>query len=180
MKDLLDFTVLIVLYFVIFFGRWHRKGKYTLFINTIMYVYLSFVLYFTLMPVIASLPFVFDHPYVPMNLVPFIDVTAGRGDFVRQVALNIIMTIPFGILLPLVKVGKMNLFKVILATFLLSFAIEIIQPLLSSYRMSDITDIINNVLGGMIGYGIYLIFRPVLVKAKSYFRTNFRKINSNN
>ena len=62
-----------------------------------MYIYLSFVLYFTLMPIITSLPFIFNHSYDSMNLVPFIDVLNGRGDFVRQVGLNIIMTIPFWI-----------------------------------------------------------------------------------
>ena len=41
-----------------------------------------------------------------MNLVPFIDVTFGRGDFARQIVLNIIMTIPFGFLLPLIKKRK--------------------------------------------------------------------------
>ncbi len=66
-----------------------------MFINTIMYIYLSFVLYFTLMPIISALPFVFNHSYVPMNLVPFIDILDDRGDFIRQVVLSIIMTIPF-------------------------------------------------------------------------------------
>ena len=61
-----------------------------------MYVYLSFVLYFTLMPIIVKLPFILNHPYTPMNMVPFVDVLLGRGDFFRQVVLNVIMTIPFG------------------------------------------------------------------------------------
>ena len=52
-----------------------------LLVNTLLYGYLVLVLYVTLMPVIASLPFIFQHSYVPMNLVPFLDVLEGRGGF---------------------------------------------------------------------------------------------------
>lgn len=117
MKELLDFITLAILYIFIFYKRWKVKGRDVLFINTIMYIYLSFVLYFTLMPIITSLPFIFNHSYVPMNLEPFIDVSDGRGDFIRQVVLNIIMTIPFGFLLPLIKSKKTNLIKLVLYTF---------------------------------------------------------------
>ncbi len=129
-----------------------------------MYLYLSFVLYFTLMPIITSLPFMFNHPYTPMNLVPFIDVVYGRGDFIRQIILNIIMTIPFGFLFPLIKNKNPKLLKTVLYTFLLSLSIEILQPLINGFRSSDITDLITNVIGGIIGYILYLIFRPLTIK----------------
>ena len=164
MKELIDFIVLFILYIFMFYKRWKVKGKDILFVNTTMYIYLSFVLYFTLMPIITSLPFVFNHSYVPMNLVPFIDVSSGRGDFIRQIVLNVIMTIPFGFLLPLVKNEKINLIKIILYTFLLSLSIEILQPLISDFRSSDITDLITNIFGGIIGYIFYLIFRPLITK----------------
>lgn len=170
MKELVDFVVLFILYIFIFYKRWKVKGKDILFINTIMYIYLSFVLYFTLMPIITSLPFVFNHSYVPMNLVPFIDVSTGRGDFIRQVVLNIVMTIPFGFLLPLIKNKKINLMKTILYTFLLSLGIEILQPLINDFRSSDITDLVTNILGGIIGYILYLIFKPLTTKILSYIK----------
>ena len=75
MKVLIDFVALITIYFLKFYKKWKVRGaRDILFINTIMYIYLSFVLYFTLMPILTSLPFIFNHPYTPMNLVPFIDV----------------------------------------------------------------------------------------------------------
>ena len=101
MKYLIDFIVLALLYVFYLFKKWKRKGKDVLIFNTLMYVYLSFVLYFTLMPIIVKLPFILNHPYTPMNMVPFVDVLLGRGDFFRQVVLNVIMTIPFGFLYPL-------------------------------------------------------------------------------
>lgn len=79
MKEIVDFVILTILYIFIFYKKWKAKGKDVLFINTMMYLYLSFVLYFTLMPIITSLPFMLNHPYTPMNLVPFIDVVFGRG-----------------------------------------------------------------------------------------------------
>ena len=94
-KYLIDFTVLALLYIFVFFKKWKIKGKDVLLANTLMYIYLSFVLYYTLMPVVTSIPFVLNHSYRPMNLVPFIDVSKGRGDFLRQVVLNIIMTMFF-------------------------------------------------------------------------------------
>ncbi len=161
--DLVDFAVLIALYFFVFYKKWKAKGKYNLFVNTAMYVYLGFVLYFTLMPVLTSMPFIFDHPYEPMNLTPFIDVTWGRGDFVRQIILNAVMTIPFGFLLPLVDKKHERLAKVLLYTFLLSLSIELLQPLING-RTSDITDVIMNTVGGVAGYVLYLVFRPVVLR----------------
>ena len=112
-----------------------------------------------MMPVITSIPFVFNHRYVPMNLVPFIDVSMGRGDFFRQVVLNIIMTMPFGFLFPLTKKGDGKFGKTVLSCFLMSLGIELLQPFFN--RSSDITDLITNVAGGVLGYVLYMIFRPV-------------------
>jgi len=170
MKELVDFIFLIIIYFWKFYKKWKEKGRDVLVVNTTMYIYLSFVLYFTLMPIITSLPFIFNHPYDSMNLVPFIDVLNGRGDFVRQVGLNVIMTIPFGFLFPLTKNKNSKLLKTILYTFLLSLSIEILQPLISGFRSADITDLITNVLGGIIGYIMYLILKPLTVKVLDYIK----------
>lgn len=132
-----------------------------LLINTLFYLYLSFVLYFTLMPVITALPFVLNHPYQPMNLVPFVDVLAGRGDFVRQIVLNVIMTMPFGFLFPLTRCGAAEFGRTVFFCFLMSLGIEVLQPLINGFRSSDITDLITNTIGGMCGYGFYVLFRPL-------------------
>ena len=127
--------------------------------NTLMYVYISLVLYVTLMPIIVSLPFIFNHPYMPMNMIPFDDYFSGRGDPVRQILLNIIVTMPFGFLLPMVK--KQNLVSCLFWTFLFSLAIELTQPLMNGFRAADITDLITNTMGGLLGYLLYLIFKPL-------------------
>ena len=96
-----------------------------------------------------------------MNMVPFIDVVKGRGDFLRQVVLNIVMTIPFGFLFPLTQNRTAKFIRTVFFCFLMSLGIEILQPLINGLRSSDVTDLITNVIGGMLGYGFYVIFKPV-------------------
>ena len=160
-KYSIDFAALALLYVFVFFRKWKGRGRDILLVNTLMYLYLSFVLYFTLMPIVTSIPFVLNHPYKPMNLVPFIDVSMGRGDFYRQIVLNIVMTVPFGFLFPLTQNGTAKLGRTVLFCFLMSLGIELLQPLINGPRSSDITDLITNVIGGMLGYGLYVLFRPV-------------------
>ncbi|NLN83085.1 MAG: VanZ family protein [Firmicutes bacterium] len=159
-KVLIDFVVLAIVYRYVFLQRWQAQGKASLFVKTIMFVYISLVLSVTLMPIVVSLPFIFSHPYRPMNLIPFVDYILGRGDTVRQIVLNVIMMMPFGFLLPIVK--KQNIFSCLFWTFLFSLSIELLQPLIDGFRVADITDIITNTLGGLLGYLLYLVFRPLI------------------
>lgn len=172
-KYLIDFIVLGVIYFIFFFRKWKDRGRDRLLVNTMMFVYISFVMYFTLMPFIISVPFIFNHPYVPMNMNLFDDFFSDRGDAVRQILLNIIMMMPFGFLLPIVK--KQKLWSCILWSFLFSFGIEIIQPLLNSFRSSDITDLLTNAVGGILGYLLYLLFKPLVEGIMVNLRTNSAK-----
>ena len=158
-KYFIDFTVLVLLYAFVFFKKWRTQGRSVLLVNTLIYAYLSLVLFFTMMPIITSIPFMLDHPYKPMNLVPFIDVSLGRGDFFRQVGLNVIMTMPFGFLFPLTQDKRNKFGTMVFFCFLMSLGIELIQPFFD--RSSDITDLITNVIGGVLGYGFYAIFKPV-------------------
>ena len=168
-KYFIDFAVLVLLYLFIFFKKWRIKGRDRLLVNTLMYAYLSLVLFFTMMPVITSIPFILDHPYKPMNLVPFIDVTLGRGDFFRQVGLNVIMTLPFGFLFPLTQGKKAKFGLTVFSCFLMSLGIELLQPFFD--RSSDITDLITNVIGGVMGYGLYFIFKPIIFWILEHLKT---------
>jgi len=125
-----------------------------------MYLYIGLVLYVTLMPIIVKLPLILnnilDYPIQSINLLPFDDYINGRGDTVRQIILNLIMMMPFGFLMPIVK--KSKLFICMAQTFLFSLGIELFQPLV--FRSGDITDIITNTIGGIIGYLLYLVLKP--------------------
>lgn len=72
------------------------------------------------------------------------------------------MFVPFGIMFPMID-EKNNFLKTVKWSFIISLVIEVLQPLIS-VRSSDITDLITNVFGAVIGYLIYLIFKPVINK----------------
>ena len=158
-----DFAALTLLYVFLLLPRWRRRGGRVTTVNTVMLLYLSGVLLVTLMPIITALPFCFDHRYVPMHMEPFEDAINGRGDFVRQIVLNVIMTVPFGVLYPLCRrtAGKScGLLRCLAVTLALSLSIELLQPLINAARSSDITDVITNTTGGLLGYAGYALFAP--------------------
>lgn len=157
---MIDWIALILIYFLFLYKRWRTKGKRTFLINTLFYIYLSFVIYFTLMPFITSLPNAFTSSYQWMNMNAFDDVIYGRGDFYKQIILNIVMTIPFGFFM---GIKKKTFLKATLLTILLSVTIELIQPF-GVGRISDITDVITNTTGGIIGYYLYTLFKPMTKK----------------
>ena len=141
-KILIDLAVLAAVYGVWLLPKWRPLGRRTFAVYTLMYGCLAGIALFTLMPVLAALPFCFDHPYVPMHMMPFEDVILRRGDYVRQIVLNIVLFIPFGVLLPLCRScrGKRCSFWRCLL-----------------FRSSDITDVITNTTGGVLGYALWAL-----------------------
>lgn len=167
---IIDFIALFIFYFFILLKKWKKKGRDTLLVNTLMYIYLSFVFYFTLMPVITSLPFLLSHTYTRMNLTPFSDLINNRGAYIKELVLNIIMMVPFGFLFPLVGKKKNGFFKTMLSAFLLSLGIEVLQPFINGMRTSDITDLITNTMGGSIGYILFILCRPLTTFVLNYIK----------
>jgi len=94
--------------------------------------------------------------------------------------LNILLTIPFGLYL---CCFKKNLKQTIIATFCLSLFFEVSQItalffiFTSPYRSFDIDDLIMNTLGGLCGYGLYILFLKSQVRLKTTLRhsDNVRK-----
>ncbi len=87
-------------------------------------------------------------------------MTLARPGSLTDVVLNILMMMPFGFLYSQFK--KAKLIDVVLTTFLLSSFIEVTQLITTRFlvyhRFFDITDIINNTIGGLVGFIIYRIF----------------------
>ena len=159
---LIDFIILILIYLLYYYKRWKREGKKVLILNTLMYTYMVMVLFVTIMP--------FPLPYLhgtnklfleTVNLIPFRDLRLNYYGAKKEILLNIIMTMPFGFLYPTIK--KAKIFKTIFITLLFSLIIETAQ-LLSVYwgaitaRAFDVTDLITNTSGGLVGY---LLYRPL-------------------
>ena len=142
--------------YLLLLGRWKKQGRRRVLVYTVFSVYMLGVLWVTVLPVLSMLGI--HHAYAPMNLEPFRDLRLGYGNAERQVFLNVLMTVPFGILWPVVRRGKAGVFRTVGAAFLLSLCIELLQPLLTTNRTSDITDVIANTAGGLVGYLLFLPF----------------------
>lgn len=157
-----DLVVLAAVYLLVLRPRWREAGRRTLAVRSVFFLYLVCVLGVTLLPVLSNLPGLAGNRYVPMELEPFRDLRNGYGNAARQLALNVVMTVPLGFLWPLVR-GKKGAWRAVLAAFLLSLCIELLQPLLTTNRTSDITDVIANTAGGLAGYLLFLpVGRPLL------------------
>ena len=69
------------------------------------------------------------------------------------------MTLPFGFLFPLTQDKRTKFGRTVFCCFLMSLGIELLQPFFD--RSSDVTDLITNVIGGALGYGLYAVFKPI-------------------
>ncbi len=91
----------------------------------------------------------------------------------HEIVLNIIMMMPFGFLIPLVK--KRSIICTAMWAFTFSLSIETIQLLYfwaggHVSRAFDVTDLITNTLGGIFGYALYLAFRHISQKVLAQLR----------
>lgn len=100
-----------------------------------------------------------------LNLVPFRTLklfsrllTDHRPHLVRAAFINlfgnIVMFIPLGFFLPLLWEKFRRLWKTLLCTALTISAVELVQ-LLTLVGSCDIDDLILNLLGAAMGYGVY-------------------------
>lgn len=86
-----------------------------------------------------------------------------------QFFLNIILFIPFGILVPL-NLKDFKFSHIIFIGFICSLGIEIFQLFTSALylnvRSFDVDDIITNTLGTLVGYVILILLRKIYLKTK--------------
>ena len=74
--------------------------------------------------------------------------------------LNILLFVPFGYLLPLLRKRADHWWKVVLCGFVLSLGIELIQ-LVTHLGMFDLDDLMNNTLGALLGWLCHAIWPAV-------------------
>jgi glycopeptide antibiotics resistance protein len=108
-----------------------------------------------------------------VNLEPFktIDIYQTFG---KQVLGNFVMLLPLGIYLPLLytRLKKAySFFAVLWICFLVSVGIELLQ-LATSYRSTDIDDVILNTFGGGAGFIIYLLIKTIISSKKPVEQAN--------
>lgn len=127
-----------------------------------------FVVYITLAVSVTLFPIPFQELYpsgYEYNFIPFKSIVdslnAGLRPALTSVLGNVILTMPFGFLITLLKDNKKFL-NVLIFVVAFSFAIELTQHVIGigigyRYRNVDIDDLILNTIGGIIGWFIYKI-----------------------
>lgn len=93
----------------------------------------------------------------------------------KQVLGNFVMLLPLGIYLPLLYRRLRSFsgfFAVLFICLFVSIGIELLQ-LITSYRSTDIDDVILNTIGGCLGFIIYQLFRAIVIRGKD----SYNKIN---
>ncbi|WP_371477106.1 VanZ family protein [Kitasatospora sp. NBC_00315] len=73
-------------------------------------------------------------------------------DAARQVGGNVLLGVPFGVLLPVLWPRARGLFRVLIRTAAVMLLVELVQGALITGRAFDIDDVILNTTGALLGY----------------------------
>ena len=107
-----------------------------------------------------------------INLVPFKEMfryTFGSYKFIKNVLGNILLFLPFGFFVSYyLNVGKCS--TPIIVSLIVSFSAEAIQYYIG--RVFDIDDIILNVLGGFLGYLLFIVLTAIKSKLPSFMKSD--------
>ncbi len=183
------FTLSLPVY-IIFLVVWllRKKKASSILFFSLFYFYVMTVISVTLFPLPVDKTYIEDtkevHDMEDNNYIPFtflsdaiVQLTPVPHDtfgydfrlmmVMRQTGGNILLGMPFGFLLPLVFEKRNSFFRVMVAGFYFSFAIEASQFLMSrmvgySYRLTDVDDILLNCLGVALGYSCLRVFVSLL------------------
>ncbi len=128
----------------------------------------SIYLIFLIWIILFKMQFSFEYmPYIRnINLIPFSEsvIVNGKIDF-SEIIDNAIAFIPFGIFMGMLIEDK-KFIKKVFPIFITSLLLESMQYILH-IGATDITDLIMNTLGGIIGILIFKIFYKIF-KEKTY------------
>ncbi|WP_196333779.1 VanZ family protein [Paraclostridium sordellii] len=104
-----------------------------------------------------------------INIIPFKETVNILKDgihnnkIIRGIILNVIYFIPLGFLLPLLFKKINSFLKIILISTITSSLIEIIQ-LFTIFSVSNIDDVIFNIIGSVIGLICFKLFEKIVKK----------------
>ena len=105
--------------------------------------------------ILFSWPITFRPERYVLNLIPFqwLSEPDIKNQLIVEVVPNVWMFLPLGMFLPVVFKKMRRIYKTALIVFFVTFSVEFFQYFIG--RSSDIDDIIANLSGGIIGYGIF-------------------------
>ncbi len=104
-----------------------------------------------------------DVSWSTSNITPFKEIFRyefGSNYFFRNVVGNIVMFIPLGFFLSYFLKIK-NFLYLIIMCLIISVSIEITQLLIG--RVFDVDDLVLNVIGGLLGYGLFYVLNKLKI-----------------
>ena len=135
------------------------KNKRTILLHLLFIFYLAALTWIILFKMATSYDTI-DHGIRSLNLIPFKGamITNGRINFSEMID-NILVFCPFGIYIG-VLYRRWNLSEKVLAFFSVSLIYEVLQYIFAIGR-SDITDVIMNTAGGIVGLVVYSLLNKI-------------------
>jgi len=113
-----------------------------------------------------------DINYGVNNFVPFKEMfrySIGSSKFLKNIIGNIVLFIPFGFFSSYYLKNKKMLTSVVLA-LITSTTIEVVQYYIG--RVFDIDDIILNVIGGILGFLLFIGFDAIKVRLPKFMKSD--------
>ena len=163
--EILSALIPFLIVLALFRNAQKKKGisytRYSIIASVVFATYLVGVYHFTSAGTIyEGMMYKLEWRQDQFNWIPF----SNNIDVVAYI-LNIVLFVPLGLLVPIIW-KKLSKFPDILATgFLFTILIEVSQLL--NNRRTDIDDILLNVLGAVVGFGLFKLFDKT---TKSKFR----------
>ncbi len=128
-------------------------------------LYLVTLIWLLLFKLKVNIFSVLNYHHRSLNLIPFAapSMVNGKINF-DEMIYNCIFFIPFGLLLN-VNFKKVGFLPKIAAILVFSVAIELIQ-FIFAIGATDITDVITNTFGGLLGLKLYALFNKYINKER--------------
>ncbi|MER5532769.1 VanZ family protein [Streptomyces mirabilis] len=105
----------------------------------------------TLEPSPASKALIHTNLHPGSSLRAYLDQPALR-DAVKQIGGNVVLGVPFGVLVPVLIPKARGILRVLLITAVVMLLVELVQGTLITGRAFDIDDVILNTSGALVGY----------------------------
>jgi glycopeptide antibiotics resistance protein len=167
---------LLLMFIIMFIGVYrHRQETFVQFFlqsSFLVYVFMVLTLtgYFVLFKEVAAHGWWHKvlhriHTKERVNLEPFLMFKQFRLSS-KQVIGNAVMLLPLGIYIPLLFPRLPGFFRVFIICLLVSILIELMQ-LITSYRSTDIDDVILNTSGAIAGYIIFILGRMAAARSST-------------
>lgn len=119
-------------------------------------LYLIMLLWLVLFKLRVNISSVFNYPHRSLNLIPFAAPAKVNGEIsFGEIIYNFLFFIPFGLLLS-VNFKKPRFLTKLVFIMVFSVSVELVQYIFA-IGATDITDVITNTLGGLIGLALYAL-----------------------